>query len=132
MGGELAQYATAASLLDRGLDYAWAHDLYGYATWARGVRAALRMESCDWTGALADADAALVLGRGVGAELPLAARGRIQASPPKEGVERVYAPGDIENAKAQSYETEGVPLEQFTLDDLGWVAELLGIEYNLN
>jgi LDH2 family malate/lactate/ureidoglycolate dehydrogenase len=59
------------------------------------------------------------------------ARGRIQASPPKEGVERVYAPGDLENDKALRYETEGVPLEQFTLDDLGWVAELLGIEYNL-
>ena len=26
---------------------------------------------------------------------------------------------------------EGVPLEQFTLDDLEWVAELLGVEYNL-
>jgi L-2-hydroxycarboxylate dehydrogenase (NAD+) len=58
-------------------------------------------------------------------------RGRIQASPPKAGFERVYAPGDLENARAQSYETAGVPLEQFCLDDLAWVAELLGIEYNL-
>jgi LDH2 family malate/lactate/ureidoglycolate dehydrogenase len=59
------------------------------------------------------------------------ARGRIQASPPKAGVERVYAPGDIENTKALAYDTEGIPLEQFTLDDLSWVAEMLGIEYNL-
>lgn len=59
------------------------------------------------------------------------ARGRIQASPPKAGVERVYAPGDIENEKALRYETEGVPLEQFTLDDLSWVAEMLGIQYDI-
>jgi len=59
------------------------------------------------------------------------ARGRIQASPPKAGVEQVYAPGDLENARAKAYEAEGVPLEQFCLDDLAWIAEQLGIEYNL-
>jgi LDH2 family malate/lactate/ureidoglycolate dehydrogenase len=56
---------------------------------------------------------------------------RIRTSPPKAGVERTYAPGDIENAKAKAHHGEGVPLEQFTLDDLEWVAELLGVEYNL-
>ncbi len=59
------------------------------------------------------------------------ARARIQASPPKAGVERVYAPGDLENAKATTHHAEGIPLEQFTLDDLGWVAEHLGIQYDL-
>ncbi|MCC7372230.1 MAG: Ldh family oxidoreductase [Chloroflexi bacterium] len=59
------------------------------------------------------------------------ARERFQASPPREGVERVYAPGDLENEKARAYQTEGVPLEQFTIDDMSWVAEMLGIEFNL-
>jgi len=56
---------------------------------------------------------------------------RIRTSPPKAGVERVYAPGDIENAKATTHTSEGVPLEQFTLDDLEWVAEFVGVEYNI-
>ena len=56
---------------------------------------------------------------------------RIRTSPPKAGVERVYAPGDIENEKAKKHTGEGVPLEQFTLNDLAWVAETLGLEWNL-
>lgn len=56
------------------------------------------------------------------------ARERIRSSPPKAGVEQVLAPGDIENANAQKYEQTGIPLEQFTLDDLKWVAEHLSIE----
>jgi L-2-hydroxycarboxylate dehydrogenase (NAD+) len=59
------------------------------------------------------------------------ARERIQASPPRVGVDRVYAPGDLENAKAAAYQAEGVPLEQFTIDDMSWVAEMLGIEFDL-
>ena len=59
------------------------------------------------------------------------ARDRIRSSPPKAGVDRVYAPGDLENARARGYDGEGIPLEQFTLDDLAWVAEHVGIEYNL-
>jgi L-2-hydroxycarboxylate dehydrogenase (NAD+) len=59
------------------------------------------------------------------------ARARIQASPPKAGIDRVYAPGDLENAKATTHHAEGIPLEQFTLDDLAWVAEHLGVEYDL-
>ena len=58
-------------------------------------------------------------------------RDRIRGTPPKAGVERVYAPGDLENAKARQARAEGVPLEQFTLDDLAWLAEHLGIEYDL-
>src|SRR5688572_25262206 len=56
---------------------------------------------------------------------------RLQASPPKAGVERVYAPGDMENAKAIEHQKNGIPLEQFTLDDLAWVAEHVGIKYDL-
>jgi L-2-hydroxycarboxylate dehydrogenase (NAD+) len=59
------------------------------------------------------------------------ARARLQASPPKAGFERVYAPGDLENAKAIEHQANGVPLEQFTLDDLAWVAEHVGIKYDL-
>ena len=55
----------------------------------------------------------------------------IRTSPPKAGVERVYAPGDIENEKAKRHNAEGVPLEQFTLDDLAWIAEFVGVEYNI-
>ena len=46
-------------------------------------------------------------------------------------MDRVYAPGTIENEKAKASLANGVPLEQFTLDDLAWVAEHLGIEYNI-
>jgi LDH2 family malate/lactate/ureidoglycolate dehydrogenase len=59
------------------------------------------------------------------------ARDRIHSSPPKAGVEQVYTPGAIENEKARKNQAEGIPLEQFTLDDLAWLAEQLGIEYNL-
>ena len=55
-------------------------------------------------------------------------RDRIRQSPPRAGVERVYAPGDIENALARKHRAQGIPLEQFTLDDLAWVAEELGVE----
>jgi L-2-hydroxycarboxylate dehydrogenase (NAD+) len=54
-------------------------------------------------------------------------RERVQANPPRAGVERVYAPGDIENANARAYLRDGIPLEQFTLDELGWVAEHTGV-----
>jgi LDH2 family malate/lactate/ureidoglycolate dehydrogenase len=53
-------------------------------------------------------------------------RSRIQQNPPRRGVERVYAPGDIENDNARNYTQNGIPLEQFTLDELDWVAEHTG------
>jgi L-2-hydroxycarboxylate dehydrogenase (NAD+) len=58
-------------------------------------------------------------------------RDEIRVSPPKAGVARVYAPGDIENEKVKRHNAEGVPLEQFTLDDLAWIAEFIGVEYNI-
>src|SRR3954468_5193353 len=57
-------------------------------------------------------------------------RARLEASPPKAGVERVYAPGTLENEKAVAHQANGIPLEQFTLDDLQWVANHVGITYD--
>jgi LDH2 family malate/lactate/ureidoglycolate dehydrogenase len=54
-------------------------------------------------------------------------RQRIQSNPPRRGFERVYAPGDLENENARNYIREGIPLEQFTLDELEWVAEHTGV-----
>ena len=54
-------------------------------------------------------------------------RERVQRNPPRSGVERVYAPGDLENENARKYLREGIPLEQFTLDELAWVAEHTGV-----
>ncbi len=58
-------------------------------------------------------------------------RDLIRSTPPKAGVERVYAPGEIENEKAQKHRGEGIPLEQFCIDDLAWLAETLGLEWTL-
>jgi LDH2 family malate/lactate/ureidoglycolate dehydrogenase len=52
---------------------------------------------------------------------------RIRAQKPKRGVKQVYSPGDIENTNARRHLQEGIPLEQFVLDDLGWVAEHTGV-----
>ena len=54
-------------------------------------------------------------------------RERVQRNPPRRGFERVYAPGDIENENARRYEREGIPIEQFTLDELEWVSEHTGV-----
>src|SRR6266567_3260990 len=53
-------------------------------------------------------------------------RERIQRNPPRRGFERVYAPGDLENDNARNYARSGIPYEQFTLDELEWVAEHTG------
>jgi LDH2 family malate/lactate/ureidoglycolate dehydrogenase len=58
-------------------------------------------------------------------------RDRVRANPPRRGVEHVYAPGDIENEKARKHRAEGIPVEQFTLDELNWVAEHTGVELRL-
>jgi L-2-hydroxycarboxylate dehydrogenase (NAD+) len=58
-------------------------------------------------------------------------RTRIHKTTPRTGVERVLAPGDLENEKARRHWTEGIPLEQFTLDELRWVAEHTGIAFDL-
>ena len=54
-------------------------------------------------------------------------RQRIQSNPPRRGFERVYAPGDLENDNARNYTRDGIPIEQFTLDELEWVAEHTGV-----
>jgi L-2-hydroxycarboxylate dehydrogenase (NAD+) len=56
---------------------------------------------------------------------------RVRNTPPRAGVDRVYAPGDIENARARKWRVEGIPLENFVLDDLQWVAEHTGVTYDL-
>jgi LDH2 family malate/lactate/ureidoglycolate dehydrogenase len=54
-------------------------------------------------------------------------RERVQKNPPRAGFDRVYAPGDLENDNARDYLRNGIPLEQFTLDELAWVAEHTGV-----
>jgi LDH2 family malate/lactate/ureidoglycolate dehydrogenase len=54
-------------------------------------------------------------------------RERVQQTPPRAGFERVYAPGDLENEQAHRNLRDGIPLEQFTLDELSWVAEHTGV-----
>jgi DNA-binding CsgD family transcriptional regulator len=83
VGDELARYDdVAVALHERALRYMADHDLDGYFVHLLGSRARLRYERGDWTGALADADAAL--GRpdqpGLNRVLPLVFRGRIQAA----------------------------------------------------
>lgn len=56
---------------------------------------------------------------------------RVRNTPPKSGVEQVYAPGDIENARARKWRVEGIPLENFVLEDLRWISEELGVTYDL-
>jgi L-2-hydroxycarboxylate dehydrogenase (NAD+) len=56
-----------------------------------------------------------------------AVRDRIRANPKRAGFDRVHAPGDIENENARNYQKDGIPYEQFTLDELAWVAEHTGI-----
>jgi LDH2 family malate/lactate/ureidoglycolate dehydrogenase len=43
------------------------------------------------------------------------------------GVERIYAPGEIEHLTRQAYERDGIPLNDVTLDDLDGVAGTLGV-----
>jgi L-2-hydroxycarboxylate dehydrogenase (NAD+) len=56
-----------------------------------------------------------------------AVRERVQRNPPRQGFDRVYAPDDIENDNARNYMRDGIPFEQFTLDELAWVAEHTGV-----
>jgi LDH2 family malate/lactate/ureidoglycolate dehydrogenase len=54
-------------------------------------------------------------------------RERVQANPPRKGFDQVHAPGDLENNNVRNYLRDGIPFEQFTLDDLAWVAEHTGV-----
>jgi len=60
-----------------------------------------------------------------------ALRERIHATTPRADVERVYAPGDLENDNARAYTSGGIPIEQFTVDELHWIAEHTGIAWDL-
>ncbi|MEV0386275.1 AAA family ATPase [Nonomuraea sp. NPDC050643] len=79
---QLAEYGVAAQALEEALAYATGHNLDGYVQYLLGVRAVVRVESCDWDGALADAEASLARAvRGGVAMFPaLLARGRILAA----------------------------------------------------
>jgi LDH2 family malate/lactate/ureidoglycolate dehydrogenase len=56
---------------------------------------------------------------------------RVRNTPPKAGVEQVYAPGDLENARARRWMNDGIPLEYFIMEDLEWVAEHTGVTFDL-
>ncbi|MFN8525592.1 MAG: Ldh family oxidoreductase [Chloroflexota bacterium] len=56
-----------------------------------------------------------------------ALQGRIRAQQPRAGVSQVYSPGDIENTNAKRHRAEGIPLEEFVVEDLTWVAEHTGV-----
>ncbi|MEV4175100.1 AAA family ATPase [Nonomuraea sp. NPDC049709] len=79
---QLAEYGVAAHALEEALAYATDRNLDGYVQYLLGVRAVVRVESCDWDGALADAEASLARAvRGGVAMFPaLLARGRILAA----------------------------------------------------
>jgi L-2-hydroxycarboxylate dehydrogenase (NAD+) len=59
-------------------------------------------------------------------------RERIRANPPRAGFAKVLAPGDLENEQARRHARAGIPLEQFTLDELAWVSEHTGVPLNLD
>lgn len=55
----------------------------------------------------------------------------VRASPPRAGVERLFAPGDIENGHARRQRADGIGYEPFILDDLRRLAAELAISFNL-
>ena len=65
-----------------------------------------------------------------------AGRGRsppgFASSRPREGVARVYAPGDIENEIARRQTVEGIRYEAFVVDDLRRLAGALAIPFALD
>jgi DNA-binding CsgD family transcriptional regulator len=82
MAEELAETNAARPVLDRALAYAREQDLDGYVLYLLGARSSVRMQQCDWAGAIEDADAALARPGhfAVTSVLPLVARGRIQSA----------------------------------------------------
>lgn len=47
---------------------------------------------------------------------------------PAAGVERIYAPGELEFLRQEEYRREGIPLNDVTLADLGQAATEVGVE----
>lgn len=82
LSDELGDYATAARLIDRTLDYTTSHGLEGYAGFAVSTRARIRFKRLDWPGALADAEAAMARPPASGTAMvpPLLVVGRISAA----------------------------------------------------
>ena len=52
----------------------------------------------------------------------------IRASRPKEGVDRIYVPGEIEWLKKAAWEKTGIPLHKTHVESLEKAAEELGVE----
>jgi LDH2 family malate/lactate/ureidoglycolate dehydrogenase len=52
---------------------------------------------------------------------------QIHACRPAAGVERIYAPGELEFLRQEEYRTLGIPLNDVTLADLGKLAKGVGI-----
>lgn len=55
----------------------------------------------------------------------------LRTSRRKEGVERLYAPGELEAETAERYQQEGIPLSAETLEGVRRAAGKLGIEHGL-
>jgi LDH2 family malate/lactate/ureidoglycolate dehydrogenase len=56
---------------------------------------------------------------------------RVRTSRPRAGVDRVYAPGDIEHEIARRQLAEGIRYERFVVDDLRALAATLAIPFDL-
>jgi LDH2 family malate/lactate/ureidoglycolate dehydrogenase len=56
---------------------------------------------------------------------------RVRTSRPRAGVDRVYAPGDIEHEIARRQLAEGIRYERFVVDDLRALAATLDIPFDL-
>ena len=57
---------------------------------------------------------------------------RVREGRPRAGVDRLYAPGDIENEIARRHLAEGIRYERFVVDDLQTLAATLEIPFDLD
>jgi LDH2 family malate/lactate/ureidoglycolate dehydrogenase len=55
----------------------------------------------------------------------------IKSSPPGEGFEKVYLPGELEYDSEQKRLIEGIPIPHSVIDELKEIASELGIEFNI-
>jgi L-2-hydroxycarboxylate dehydrogenase (NAD+) len=56
---------------------------------------------------------------------------RIRTARPRAGVDRLYAPGDIESALAVRQQDEGIRYEPFVVEDLSALAATLNLSFDL-
>jgi DNA-binding CsgD family transcriptional regulator/tetratricopeptide (TPR) repeat protein len=96
----------AAAAVDEVLEYATACDLDGYVQYILGLRAGIRVEQCEWDGALADAERALSRPGRIGIAVldALVAKGRILAA---RGEREALA--TLDAAAEHAYGTEELP-----------------------